>query len=89
MTIITVMMIMKIMMMMTMAIARPNLKLGAPDFAWQQIQIIPTDDENDRGADDVDYDGNGDGNDNDDDEHDDKDQNCHNYYHAKSEAPSL
>ena len=67
---------MNMMMKIKMAIARPNLKLGAPDFAWQQSQIIPMDDDNDRGDDDVDSDGNGD--DNDEDEYDDEDHNGHN-----------
>ena len=66
------------MMKIKMDIARPNLKLGAPDFAWQQIQIIPTDDENDHGDDDDDYDDNDDdSDDDDDDELDDEDQNGH------------
>ena len=29
-----------------MAVTQPIFKLEPPDFAWQQIQIIPTDDEN-------------------------------------------
>ena len=37
-----------------MAITQPIFKLGLPDFAWQQIQIIPTDDDDD----DNDYDDN-------------------------------
>ena len=73
MTIMMIMMMMIMMMTIKMAIALPNLKLGAPDFAWQQIQLIPTDDYNDRGNDDVDSDGNGDDN-----EHDDEDHNGHN-----------
>ena len=30
-----------------MAITWPIFKLGPPDFAWKQIQIIPTDDDKD------------------------------------------
>ena len=30
-----------------MEITQPLFKLGPPDFAWQQIQVIPTDDDDD------------------------------------------
>ena len=77
MTIMMIMMMIKNMMMkIKKAIDRPNQKIIAPDFAWYQIQIIPTDDDNDRGDDDIDADGNGD--DNDDDEYADQDHNGHN-----------
>ena len=38
-----------------MAITQPIFKLGLPDFAWQQIQITPTydDDDNDDNDDDL------------------------------------
>ena len=40
-----------------MAITQPIFKPGAPDFAWQQIQIIPTDgDDNDNNDDNDNYD---------------------------------
>ena len=82
-------MIMKIRIAITqpkikMVITRLIFELGAPNFARQQIQIIPTDDENDHGDDD---DGNDDDSDDDDDnddesedddELDDEDQNGNN-----------
>ena len=30
-----------------MAITQPVFKLGPPDFAWEQIYVIPTDNHND------------------------------------------
>ena len=63
------MMMMNTMMKIKMAIARSNFKLGAPDFACQQIQLLLIYDGNDTGDDVVDSDGNSDGN----DEHDDED----------------
>ena len=72
---------MKMMMIMIkIPMTRPFFKLGAPDFAWQQFQIIITHDDNDF-CDvniEVDSDDNCDDNDNDDDEHDDEDHYCHN-----------
>ena len=50
-----------------MAITEPILKLGPPDFAWQQIQIIPTDDVNND-----DYNDDNDVDDDDDDDNDDE-----------------
>ena len=47
-----------------MAITQPIFKPGTPDFVWQQIQIIPTDGNND----DDDNDNNDDNNDNYDDD---------------------
>ena len=54
-----------------MDVTQSICQLGAPNFAWQQIQIIPKDDDNDQGDDD-DYDDDYD-NDYDDDELDDED----------------
>ena len=34
--------IMMITMMMIIAVTQSTFKLGPPDFAWQQIQIVPT-----------------------------------------------
>ena len=62
------------MMKIKMSITHPIFKLGAPDFVWQQFQIIPTDDDNVNVE--VDSDDNGDYND--DDEHDDEDHYRHN-----------
>ena len=65
-------MMMKIKMIKTQLI----FELGTPNFVWQQIQIIPTDDDNNYvDDDDVDYDDNDDDSD---DELDDEDQNCNN-----------
>ena len=61
---------MKIKMIKTQLI----FELGTPNFVWQQIQIIPTDDDNNYVDD---YDDNDDYSDND-DELDDEDQNCNN-----------
>ena len=67
------------MMKIKMPITWPFLKLGVPDFVWQQFQIIPTDDANVFGYVnvDVDSDDNVDDND-DDDEHDAEDHYRHN-----------
>ena len=50
-----------IMMKTQIAIILPIFKLGPPDFAWLQIQIVPTNDdgEDDDDDDDNDDDGNG------------------------------
>ena len=40
--------------MTKMAIPQPIFKLGSRDFAWVQIQIIPTDDADDDDNDDYD-----------------------------------
>ena len=82
---------MNMMMKIKMAIAWPNLKLRAPDFAWYQIQIIPTDDDNDRGDDDIDSDGNGDDNDDngyadDNDDYADEDHNGDNLAHFQARS---
>ena len=50
-------MMMIIMIKMIIAVTQLILKLGPPDFAWKQIQIISTDDNNDD-DDDVDDDNN-------------------------------
>ena len=68
MTMIMMMMI-NMMMKIKMVIAWPIIELGDPNFAWQQIQIIPKDDTNN--DDDDDY------NEGDDDYGDHKDQNGH------------
>ena len=41
-----------------MAVTQPIFKLEPPDFAWQQIQIITTDDDDDNDDDDNDDDDN-------------------------------
>ena len=41
-----------------MAVTQPIVKLEPPDFAWQQIKIIPTDDDNDNNNDNDDDDSN-------------------------------
>ena len=66
-----------IMMLMKMSITLPIFKLGPPNFAWEQIQTIPTnddneDDDNDNGDDDNEDDNY------DDHEDDDEKQNGHN-----------
>ena len=66
---------MNMMMKIKMVITRLIFELGAPKFAWQQIQIIPTDDDNDHVDNDVDYDDKDGDSDDDDDEVDDEDQN--------------
>ena len=53
-----------------MPITCPFLKLGAPDFAWQQFQMILTDDDNDFGYVNVEVDSDDNGDHNIDDEHD-------------------
>ena len=58
---------MNMMMKIKMVLTRLTFELGAPNFAWLQIQIIPTDDDNVHVEDDVDYDDN-DYNSDDDDE---------------------
>ena len=40
------MIIIMMMKITKMAITQPILKIGPPDFAWDQIYIIPTDDYN-------------------------------------------
>ena len=45
--------------------------LGPPDFAWKQIQIVPTDDDDEYDNNDY-YDDDDDGGDDDDDDDDDK-----------------
>ena len=78
------MMMMNMMMKIKMVITRLIFKLGAPNFARQYIQIIPTDDDNDHVEDDVDYDDI-----DDDDEHDDEDQNGHNSANFELGAPNF
>ena len=63
------MMMMNMMMKIKMVITWLIFELGAPNFAWKQIYIIPSDDDNDHGDDDDNYD---------DDEHDDEDNDGHN-----------
>ena len=65
-----------------MAVTQPIFKLEPPDFAWQQIQIISTDDNN--------YDDNDNDNNNDNDKDDDGDNNNNNDKNLKSfEASSV
>ena len=59
-------MMLNMMMMIKMLITWSIIELGDPNFAWQQIQIIPKDDTNNNDDDD---------NEGDDDYGDDKDQN--------------
>ena len=61
-TTMMIMMMMKMMIKMIITVSQLILKVGPPDFALQQIQIIPTDDFGDYGQ-------------NDDDDNDD-DENC-------------
>ena len=61
-----VIMMMNMMMKIKMVITRLIIELGAPNFVWQQVQIIPTDDDNDHVDDDVNYDDKDDDSDNDD-----------------------
>ena len=71
------MIVMIMMMKMITAVTQPIFKLGPPDFAWQQIWLIPTDDDDDE--EDDDNDDNNDSNDNDNDsDDDDENGNCHN-----------
>ena len=67
MIIVIMMMIMNMMVKIKMVITWPIIKLGDPHFAWQQIQIIPTDDNNNNNDEDDECD--------DDYEHYDEDQN--------------
>ena len=61
---------MMMMKMTKMAITQPIFTLGSPDFALYQIQIVPTNDDNDDddNEDDNDDDDNEDDNDDDDNE---------------------
>ena len=54
------MMMMKMMMEIKMIKTQLIFELGTPNFVWQQIQIIPKDDDNNYVDDDVDYDDNDD-----------------------------
>ena len=67
-----------------MAITQPIFKLEPPDFAWYQIQIISTDDNN---YDDNDNDNNND-KDDDDDNNNNNDKN-HKSFEASSVIPSF
>ena len=80
------MVIMMMMMMIKMIKTQLIFELGTPNFVWQQIQIIPKDDDNKYVDDDVDYDDNDDDSDNDDDELEDEDQNCNNSANFQAES---
>ena len=69
------------MIKMIIAVSQSISKLGPPDFAWKQIQIIDIDDN-----DDVDYnnDDDDDDNDSDDNDNDDNDINNGDDYSCKS-----
>ena len=92
MTMIMMMGIMMMMMKMKMKIkiikTQLIFELGTPNFVWQQIQIIPKDDDNNYVDDDVDYDDNDDESDND-DELDDEDQNCNNSANFQARSSRL
>ena len=75
-----------------MAVTQPIFKLEPPDFAWQQIQIISTDDDdddydNDVDDNDIDVDDNDYDNNNDDNNDDDNNNKNHKSFEASSVIP--